>query len=177
MHPSSSAGGARVEGYRVAITDGVTTTYCHAAVYYQPTCIIKGLQNHRIYWVTAQAYNRFGYSAPTDPEFVTPVAAQSLQVAAPRVATTESAPSDASSASSVELQLTGVIANSEGFYPVTTVSVHFGSTLKTCRPNPFGQCLITVSNPPTGAIPTYASYTGYGRSYRSPTQDIVIASA
>jgi hypothetical protein len=166
-----------VEGYRVAITDGVTTTYCHAAVSYQPNCIIKGLQNHKVYWVTAQAYSRFGYSAPTDPEFATPVAAQSLQVAAPRDATTESGPSDASSTSSVELQLTGVIANSEGFYPVTTVSVHFGSTLKTCRPNPFGQCLITVSDPPTGAIPTYASYTGYGRSYRSPTQDIVIASA
>jgi hypothetical protein len=176
MHPSSSAGAAPVEGYRVAITDGVTTTYCHAAVYYQPNCIIKGLQNHTIYWVTAQAYNRFGFSAPTDPEFVTPVAAWNLHVAAPRVAATESAPSDTSSTSAVELQLTGVIANSEGFYPVTTVSVHFGSTLRTCRPNPFGECLITVSNPPTGAIPTYASYTGYGRSYRSPTQVIDITS-
>jgi hypothetical protein len=177
MHPSSSAGGARVEGYRVAITDGVTTTYCHAAVYFQPNCIIKGLQNHKIYWVTAQAYNRFGYSAPTDPEFVMPVAAWSLQVAAPPAAIAESVPSDTSSTSSVELQLTGVIANSEGFYPVTTVSVHFGSTLETCRPNPFGECLITVSDPPTGADPTYATYTGYGRSYRSPTQDIVITSA
>jgi hypothetical protein len=177
MHPSSSAGGDPVEGYRVAITDGVTTTYCHAAVYFQPNCIIKGLQNHKTYWVTAQAYNRFGYSAPTDPEFVIPVAAWSLQVAAPPAATAESVPSDTSSTSSVELQLTGVIANSEGFYPVTTVSVHFGSTLETCRPNPFGECLITVSDPPTGADPTYATYTGYGRSYRSPTQDIVITSA
>jgi hypothetical protein len=166
-----------VEGYRVAITDGVTTTYCHAALYFQPNCIIKGLQNHKIYWVTAQAYNRFGYSAPTDPEFVIPVAAWSLQVAAPPAATAESAPSNTSSTSSVGLQLTGVIANSEGFYPVTTVSVHFGSTLETCRPNPFGECLITVSDPPTGAVPTYATYTGYGRSYRSPTQDIVITSA
>jgi hypothetical protein len=177
MHPSSSAGGAPVEGYRVAISDGVTTTYCHAAVYYQPNCIIKGLQNHRTYWVTAQAYNRFGYSAPTDPEFVTPVAAWSLQVAARPAVTAESIPSDAPSTSSVELQLTGVIANSLGFYPVTTVSVHFGSILETCHPDPFGECLIAVSNPPTGAVPTYATYTGYGRSYRSPTQDIVVASA
>jgi hypothetical protein len=177
MHPSSSAGGAPVEGYRVAISDGVTTTYCHAAVYYQPNCIIKGLQDHKTYWVTAQAYNRYGFSAPTDPEFVTPVAAWSLQVAARPAASSESMPSDASFTSSVELQVTGVIANSLGFYPVTTVSVHFGSTLETCRPNPFGECLITVSDPPIGNVPTYASYTGYGRSYRSPIRDIVVTSA
>jgi hypothetical protein len=177
MHPSSSAGGAQVEGYRVTITDGVTTTYCRAAVYYQPNCIIKGLQDHKVYWVTAQAYNRFGYSAPTDPEFVIPVAAWNLQVAAPHGATSDPVPSDTPSTSSAELQLTGIIANSQGFYPVTTVSVHFGSTVETCKPNPFGECLITVSDPPTGAVPTYATYTGYGRSYRSPTQDIVVASA
>jgi hypothetical protein len=177
MHPSSSAGGAPVEGYRVAITDGVTTTYCRAALYFEPNCIIKGLQNHKTYWVTAQAYNRFGYSAPTDPEFVIPVAAWSLQVAAPPAASATSVPADTSAPSTGELQLTGVIANSEGFYPVTTVSIHFGSSLKTCRPNPFGECLITVTDPPTSAVPTYASYTGYGHSYRSPTQDIVFRSA
>jgi len=177
MHPSSKSGGAPVEGYRVTITDGVTTTYCHAAVYYQPNCIIKGLHNHKIYWVTAQAYNRFGYSAPTDPEFVIPVATWSLQVAAPPSSTAQAVPSDSPSASSVDLQLTGVIANSSGFYPVTTVVVHFGSTVETCRPNPFGECLITVTDPPSGAVPTYATYTGYGRSYRSPTIDLKIPSA
>lgn len=177
MHSSSSVGGAPVEGYRVAVSDGVTTTYCHAAVYYQPNCIIKGLQNHRVYWVTAQAYNRFGYSAPTDPEFVTPVAAWSLAVTAPSPSLAAAEPSDATGATSVALQLTGIIANSEGFYPVTTVSIHFGSTLETCHPNPFGECLVTVTNPRTGAVPTYATYTGYGRSYRSPTKNVVVASS
>jgi hypothetical protein len=177
MHPSAQSGGAPVEGYRVAITDGITTTYCRAAVFYQPNCIVRGLQNHKIYWVTAQAYNRFGYSAPTDPEFVIPVPTWTLQVAAPPSSADQEAPSDSPSTSSVDLQLTGVIANSSGFYPVTTVAVHFGSTLKTCRPNPFGECVITVSDPPTGTVPTYATYTGYGRSYRSPTIDLKIPSA
>lgn len=173
MHPSARAGGAPVEGYRVAITDGVTTKYCHAAVYFQPNCIINGLQNHQLYWVTTQAYNRFGYSAPTDPEFVIPVANWSLAVSAPS-GTVAVGPFDATGATSVNLWLTGIIANSEGFYPVTTVSIHFGSTLATCRPNPFGECLVSVSNPPSGAVPTYATYTGYGRSYRSPTTNVVI---
>jgi hypothetical protein len=178
MHPSSSAGGAPVEGYRVAVSDGVTTTYCRAAVYYQPNCIIKGLQNHRAYWVTAQAYNRFGYSAPTDPEFVTPVAAWSLAVTAPsRTVEAASQPSDASGATSLDLQLTGIIANAQGFYPVTTVSIHFGSRVETCHPNPFGECLVTVIDPQTGAIPTFATYTGYGRTYRSPTSVVVVRSS
>jgi hypothetical protein len=174
MHPSSSAGGAPVEGYRVAVTDGDTTTYCHAAVYYQPNCVIKGLQNHRAYWVTAQAYNRFGFSAPTDPEFVTPVATWSLAVTAP--SRTDEVASDSSSTgtTSLDLQLTGILANSLGFYPVTTVSIHFGSRLETCHPNPFGECLVTVTNPQTGAVPTYATYIGYGRSYRSPTTNVVV---
>jgi hypothetical protein len=176
MHPSTDAGGAPVEGYRVAVSDGATTSYCRAAIYYEPNCIIKGLQNHQVYWVTAQAYNRFGYSAPSDPEFVIPVAAWSLAVTTPsRTINAASEPSDATSAS-VALELTGVIANSEGFYPVTTVSIHFGSTLETCHPSPFGECLVTVADPPTGAVPTYATYTGYGRSYRSPTKNVVVTS-
>ena len=174
MHPSSHAGGAPVEGYRVTITDGVTTTTCHAAVYYQPNCIIKGLHNHTIYWVTAQAYNRFGYSAPTDPEFVIPVASRSLQVAASISSSSQAVPSYSPSSSSVDLQLTGVLANAEGFYPVTTVVIHLGATVESCRPNPFGECLITVSNPPAGAVPTYATYSGYGHSYRSATMDLTI---
>jgi hypothetical protein len=177
MHPSASSGGAPVEGYRVAVTDGVTTTYCHAAVYYQPNCIIKGLQNHRVYWVTTQAYNRFGYSAPTDPEFVIPVAAWSLAVTAPSHSVAETVPSDTTGTTSLDLQLTGIIANAEGFYPVTTVSIHFGWRLATCHPNPFGECLVAVTDPQTGAVPTYATYTGYGRSYRSPTRDVVVSSS
>ncbi len=75
MHPPTSSGAAPVLGYRVTITDGVTTRYCGAKVYFEPNCIIKGLKNHEMYWVTTQSFNRFGYSAPTDPEFVIPVAA------------------------------------------------------------------------------------------------------
>jgi hypothetical protein len=177
MHPSASAGGAPVEGYRVAVSDGATTTYCHAAVYYQPNCIIKGLQNHRAYWVTAQAYNRFGFSAPTDPEFVTPVATWSLAISAPSRTAEVASDSPSTGATSVDLQLTGILANALGFYPVTTVSIHFGSRLETCHPDPFGECLVTVTNPQTGAVPTYATYTGYGRSYRSPTTNVVVTSS
>jgi hypothetical protein len=160
------------------VSDGVTTTYCRAAVYYQPNCIIKGLQNHRAYWVTAQAYNRFGYSAPSDPEFVTPVAAWNLAVSAPSdTEPAASEPSAATGATSLELQLTGIIANAEGFYPVTTVSIHFGPRVETCHPNPFGECLVTVFDPQTGAIPTFATYTGYGHSYRSPTNVVMVRSS
>lgn len=176
MHPSLHAGGAPVEGYRVAITDGVTTTYCHAALYFQPNCIIKGLRNHQVYWVTTQAYNRFGYSAPTDPEFVIPVATWNLAVAGPPE-TTGSLPSDSTGATSVDLQLTGIIAKAGGFYPVTTVSVHLGSTIETCHPSPFGECILAVTDPPRGAVPTYVTYTGWGHSYRSPTRDLIIPSA
>ncbi|HEY5010076.1 MAG TPA: hypothetical protein VIH73_02905, partial [Acidimicrobiales bacterium] len=73
MHPSAHAGGAPVQGYRVAVTDSAGTTYCRAAATYQPDCAVKGLTNHEVYWVTAQAYNAYGYSAPTDPEFAIPV--------------------------------------------------------------------------------------------------------
>jgi hypothetical protein len=178
MHPPPSAGGAPVEGYRVAVSDAATTTYCRAAISDEPNCIIKGLQNHRVYWVTAQAYNRFGYSAPTDPEFAIPVSAWSLAVTAPsRTVAAASVPSTATGTTLADLQLTGIIANSEGFYPITTVSIHFGSALETCHPNPFGECLVAVTDPPTGAVATFATYTGYGRSYRSPTTNVVIASS
>jgi hypothetical protein len=176
MHPSLDTGGAPVEGYRVAITDGATTTYCHAAVYYQPNCIIKGLRNHRVYWVTTQAYNRFGYSAPSDPEFVIPVANWGLAVAGPPE-TTGSLPSDSTGTTSVDLQLTGIIATATGFYPTATVTVHLGPTIVTCRPSPFGECILAVNDPPRGAVPTYVTYTGWGRSYRSPTRDLIIPSA
>jgi hypothetical protein len=167
MHPSASAGGAAVQGYRVTITDGTTTSSCHAAVYYQPNCVIKGLRNNKVYWVTTQAYNRFGYSAPSDPEYVIPVASWSLDVA----------PSVSAGIASPAVQVTGVLANSLGFYPVTTVSVHVGATLATCRPNPFGECVISLTNAPTGAAAVFATYSGYGRSYRSPTREMTIASS
>lgn len=165
MHPPKSSGAAPVLGYRVAITDGVTTVYCGAKVYFEPNCIIKGLKNHQMYWVSTQAFNRFGYSAPTDPEFVIPVAAWSLDAIAPAVV----APAPA------HVQITGVIANGEGIYPTTVVSIHFGSRLVACRPNPFGECALTVANPPVGTVAMYATYSGYGRSYRSPAYEVRVA--
>ena len=84
-------------------------------------------------------------------------------------------PADTPASSSVVLQLTGIMANAEGFYPVTTVSVHFGSLIETCHPSPFGECLIAVHYPPSGDVPTFATYTGYGRSYRSPVRDVQIS--
>ena len=168
MHPPANAGAAPVEGYRVAITDGVTTRYCGAPVYFEPNCIINGLQNHKVYWVTAQAYNRFGYSAPTDPEFVIPVAAWTLDTAAPPLVV---------AGTSAAVQVTGVIANSLGIYPVTTVSVHLGALVENCRPNPFGECMLTVADLPVGTVPIYATYFGYGRAYRSSTLEVVVAPA
>jgi len=167
MHPPASSGAAPVEGYRVTITDGVTTKSCGAPVYYEPNCIIRGLQNHKIYWVTGQAYNRYGYSAPSDAEFVIPVQVWSLDTT-----TTPVIPAQTPAA----LQLTGIIANAAGFYPVTTVRVHFGSRLITCSPSPFGECIFKVAHPPVGVVPVYATYTGYGRSYRSPTHVVKFAS-
>lgn len=166
MHPPQSPGAAPVLGYRVAITDGDSTTYCGAPVYYEPNCIIRGLQNHKVYWVTTQAYNRFGYSAPTDPEFVIPVAVWSLDA--------ETAPHVSTSTSTV-VQITGIQANSLGFYPVTTVSVHLGARLVACQPSPFGECVIAVDHAPPGAVPLYVTYVGYGHSYRSPTHEVKVA--
>ena len=160
MHPPRSAGGARVQGYRVTIFDGVNTRYCRAPVNFEPNCIIKGLVDNRVYWVTTQSINRFGFSAPTDPEFVIPVARWRLSVNTPHV----------TNASSTVVQITGVIANPAGIYPTSTVSVHFGSRVLTCQPNPFGECVITVANPPIGTDAVFATYTGYGRSYRSSNQ-------
>ncbi|HTT59250.1 MAG TPA: hypothetical protein VMF33_04315 [Acidimicrobiales bacterium] len=166
MHPSQRSGGAPVEGYRVAITDASGTRYCLAAVYFQPNCIVKGLTNHEVYWVTAQAYNRYGYSAPTDPEFAIPVADSSLAIAAR---------ANLAAAVPTALQLTGITANAGGFYPVTKVKVYIGPTLQTCAPNPFGECLIRATPAPAGVVPVYSTYTGWsGRQYRSPTYHLVI---
>jgi hypothetical protein len=166
MHPPPSPGAAPVEGYRTTVTDGVVTKSCRAPVYYEPNCIIKGLQDHKVYWVTAQSYNRFGFSAPTDPEFVIPVAVWRLDA---------STSPGASASTSAVVHITGVIANSLGFYPTTTVSLRFGSRLAICAPNPFGECIITIANPPAGTVRVFATYTGYGRSYRSPVHAVTVA--
>ena len=74
----------------------------------------------------------------------------------------------------VTIQVTGVVANSEGIYPVTTVEVQVGPRLETCRPNPFGQCLLTFAHLPLGRQSIVAFYTGYGVSYRSPASSVLV---
>lgn len=166
MHPSAAPGGARVTSYEVTISDGTVTRQCVAPVSFQPNCIIRGLTNGEVYTVTAQARNRFGYSVTTDPEFVIPVATARFDA----VATPRRVPSG----SPVVIQVTGVVANSEGIYPVTLIDVHVGARLETCRPNPFGECVLTFARVPAGVQPVYATYTGYGVSYRSPTTAVVV---
>jgi hypothetical protein len=166
MHPAAHAGGAPVNSYRVNISDGAVTKQCSAPVYFQPNCIIKGLTDRQVYWVTTQAHNRFGYSVTTDPEFVIPVASWSFSAVTVEPAIPQSSP--------VVIQVTGVVANSEGEYPDSVITVHFGARALFCHPNPFGECLITVANPSVGATSIYATYTGYGRSYVSPTSHVTI---
>jgi hypothetical protein len=168
MHPPSSAGGAPVNSYRVNISYGTITRHCVAPVYYEPNCIIAGLANHRVYTLTAQAHNRFGYSVPSDPEFVIPVASLSLSAVPSEPVVAQGDP--------VVVQVTGVRPNSLGFYPITTISVHVGATVDYCHPNPFGECLLTISNAPIGSDSIYATYTGYGSSYRSPASHVTVRS-
>jgi hypothetical protein len=167
MHPPSSSGGAAVNGYRVTISDGTVTKQCSAAVYFEPNCIIRGLKNNQVYWITAQSHNRFGYSAPSDPESAIPVASRKFNAATMGPVVSQSVP--------VVVQVTGVLANSEGIYPTSMITVHFGANLTYCHPSPFGECLITVSNPSVGPASIYATYTGYGRSYRSPTFHVTVS--
>jgi hypothetical protein len=168
MHPPARAGGAPVNGYRVTISDGTLTKECSAPVYFEPNCIIKGLQDQQVYWITAQSHNRFGYSVPTDPVWAIPVASWRFSAATTAHVESRSAP--------VTVQVTGVLANSEGIYPASEVAVHFGTQLFYCRPSPFGECLITVPDPSLGPSAIYATYTGYGRSYQSPTFRVTVTS-
>ncbi len=168
MHPPSGAGGAPVNVYRVNISNGTLTRHCSAPVYFEPNCVIAGLTNHRVYYLTAQSHNRFGYSVATDPEFVIPTASSNLSAIS---STSVVAHGDA-----VVVQVTGVRANNEGIYPVTTITVHVGAAIAYCHPNPFGECLLTVSNPPVGSDTIYATYSGFGRSYRSPTSRVRVQS-
>lgn len=166
QHPPVSQGGASVDGYLVTITDGSRSWTCHAPVYYQPNCIIKGLANRTVYTLTTQVHNRFGYSAPTDPEWVIPVSRWSLQAVTPTPTVPASQP--------VTIQVTGVIANSEGIYPQNPVTVHFGAQTFSCVPSPFGECLINVPHPQLGRVAISASYTGYGVYYRSPSSYVTV---
>ena len=161
QHPPASQGGAPIDSYLVSITDGTRTFTCRAALYYQPNCIIRGLSNRRVYFVTTQVHNRFGYSAPSDPEWVTPVAKGSLQAVSTTPAVYATQP--------VVVQVTGVVANSEGIYPQSPVTVHFGNQVSLCVPSPFGECFIDVTHPPLGRVAISAKYVGYGVAYHSAT--------
>ncbi len=166
MHPSLVPGGARVSSYGVTISSGSFTKTCVAPVSFQPNCIIRGLANREVYWVTTSAQNRFGDSVTTDPEFVIPVASSGFIAETTQHVISRSGP--------VVVQVTGVVANSQGIYPTSVITVHFGSSTSICHPNPFGECLITIHNPPLGATSIYATYTGYGRSYTSPIFHVTI---
>lgn len=166
QHPPLSQGGAPVDGYLVSITDGTHTWTCHAPVYYQPNCIIRGLVNHRVYTVTTQVHNRFGYSAPSDPEMVIPVPVWTLQAlsVAPSVPSTQP----------FSVQVTGVIANAAGIYPQSPVTIHVGAQVFSCVPSPFGECVINVTHPQPGRVAISASYTGYGVAYQSGTSFVTV---
>jgi hypothetical protein len=166
QHPPANDGGAPIDGYLVTITNGVRSWTCHAPVYYEPNCIIKGLTNREIYTVTTQVHNRFGYSAPTDPEWIVPVATWSLQAVSVAHVVPASQP--------VTIQVTGVLANAAGIYPQNPVTIHFGVQTFTCIPNPFGECLINVAHPQVGHVAISASYTGYGASYHSATSYVTV---
>jgi hypothetical protein len=168
MHPPASAGGAPVNSYRVNVTKGTLTRRCSAPVYFEPNCIIAGLVNHQVYWVTAQSHNRFGYSVATDPEFVIPTATLRFDAVPSMPVVAHGVP--------VVVQVTGVKANDEGIYPVTTITVHVGATVVTCHPNPFGECLLTLPDAPVGLDAIYATYVGFGRSYQSPTSHVRVES-
>ena len=166
QHPSASAGSAPVDGYLVTITDGSQTKTCHAAVYYQPNCIVSGLRDRVIYEVTTQAHNRFGYSVPTDPEWVIPVASWRFIATTPAPVESASTP--------VLVEVTGVLANSQGIYPENWMTIHVGARSFYCQPSWFGECYVKVAHPPLGRTAIYATYTGYGPSYRSPTTYVTI---
>ena len=168
MHPPASAGGAPVNSYRVNISNGTVTRQCSAPVYFEPNCKIGGLKNHEVYSVTTQAHNRFGYSVTTDPEFVIPTASLNLSATATTAVVARGEP--------VVVQVTGVLANNEGIYPITTITVHVGSVIAHCSPNPFGECLLSVANPPIGFDAIFATYSGFGRSYHSPTSHVRVQS-
>src|ERR1035437_2413789 len=157
---------APVNSYRVTVSNGAVTKQCSAPVYFEPNCIIRGLKDHEVYWITAQSHNHFGYSVTTDPEFAIPVASWSFSAVTAQFVISQSVP--------VVVQVTGVLANSLGIYPTSVITVHFGAIIFYCHANPFGECLITIPHPSVGSASIYATYPGYGRSYRSPTSHVTV---
>ena len=166
MHPPTSPGDAPIDGYLVTVTDAGSTSTCWARVYYQPNCVVGGLHDGRVYYVTTRAHNRFGYSVASDPEWVIPVSAWHFVAVA--------ATPTASTASPVLVEVTGVRANGQGIYPQSVMTIHFGERLFYCQPSWFGECLVRVAGAPPGRTAIYATYVGYGHSYRSPTSFVTV---
>lgn len=166
MHPPTSAGSAPIDGYAVSVSDGTTTRTCHAAVYYQPNCLVAGLRDRQIYYVTARAHNRYGYSVPSDPQWVIPVASWDFVAVTPQPV--------ASARTPVLVEVTGVRANREGIYPESWLTIHFGERLFSCQPSWFGECYIRVGAARPGRTAIYATYVGYGRAYRTPTSYVTV---
>jgi hypothetical protein len=166
MHPPTSAGDAPIDGYLVTVSDGVSASTCWAHVYYQPNCVVAGLRDRRIYYVTTRAHNRYGYSVPSDPEWVITVPSWDLAALSPTRVVPATSP--------VLVEVTGVRANAEGIYPQSTVTIHVGERLFYCQPSWFGECVVRVSDPRPGRTAIYATYVGYGQSYRSPTSYVTV---
>jgi hypothetical protein len=169
MHPPSSVGGAPVNSYRVNITNGTITRQCSAPVYFEPNCIIAGLADHQVYWVTAQSHNRFGYSVPTDPEFVIPVASWNFSaVASAPVVSAGDAAGGTGHGCSRERRRESI--------PAPRSRCTLGARSPTCHTDPFGECILTIPNPPVGTDSIYATYTGYGKWYHSPMSHVTVQS-
>lgn len=168
MHPPASSGGAVVNDYLVTVTGNGVTKTCKARVYFEPNCIIQGLKNRLVYDVVAQSHNRFGYSADSDPYFVIPVASWTFAVTSPVPVVLLGA--------KIPVQVTGIQANSEGIFPVTTVTVDVGSQRETCRPSPFGECLFSIPTAHAGVVSLAGSYSGYGRYYAARASHVWVAS-
>ncbi|MBW4030904.1 MAG: fibronectin type III domain-containing protein [Acidobacteria bacterium] len=166
MHPPISAGGATIDGYLVTITDGVTTRTCRAVVDYQPHCLITGLHDHRVYEVTTQAHNRLGYSVASDPQWVIPVPSWNFVAVAPTPVVTVG--------TRALVEVTGVRANAQGIYPESQMTIHVGAQLLHCQPSWFGECLVRVKTTRPGRHAIYATYTGYGNYFRTPTSYLTV---
>lgn len=166
QHPSLQPGGAPVDRYLVTVTSAGHSLSCPAAVNYEPHCLIQGLTNGRLYTLTTRAHNRFGYSAPSDPEWIVPVAHWSLWAWSPVSTVATGHP--------LTVYVTGIIANAEGIYPQSQVIVHVGSTALGCVPSPFGECRWEITAPAPGRLSLWASYSGYGVTYQSPVRVVTV---
>ncbi len=160
QHPSTETGGAPIDEYVVTLTSAGAPRSCVAPLSFEPHCLITGLVNNRQYTLTTRSRNRFGFSAPSDPEWVVPVAHWTLATWSPTPTV--------KAGHVVTIYVTGILANAEGIYPQSPVSVHVGTTLLTCVPSPFGECRFDLRAPAPGLLHLWSSYTGYGSYYQSP---------